>query len=212
MIAGFDAIATGTDIQRRIGVKTSRDEPLARFTTMRVGGPADLFATVHNAHELRALVRFARTRGTAASRPGAGERPGHRRRRDPRPGHPGPGRGLADRRRALHGRGRRADGPRRDRDPARRPDRARVRAGDPGHGRRRRLGQRRRPRGRHRGASSSRPASSPPTARRRSSRPPSSGFATATAGSRRPATGAAGDPARRRRRGDLPARRPRTPT
>ncbi len=63
MIAGFDAIATGTDIQRRIGVKTSRDEPLARFTTMRVGGPADLFATVHNAHELRALVRFARSRG-----------------------------------------------------------------------------------------------------------------------------------------------------
>lgn len=63
MIAGFDAISTGTDIQRRIGVKTSRDEPLARFTTMRVGGPADLFATVHNAHELRALVRFARTRG-----------------------------------------------------------------------------------------------------------------------------------------------------
>ncbi len=63
MIAGFDAVAIGTDIQRRIGVKTSRDEPLARFTTMRVGGPADLFATVHNAHELRALVRFARTRG-----------------------------------------------------------------------------------------------------------------------------------------------------
>jgi UDP-N-acetylmuramate dehydrogenase len=62
MIAPFDAIATGTDIQRRIGVKTSRDEPLSRFTTMRVGGPADLFATVHNAHELRALVRFARTR------------------------------------------------------------------------------------------------------------------------------------------------------
>ena len=63
MIGAFDAIATGTDIQRRIGVKTSRDEPLSRFTTMRVGGPADLFATVHNAHELRGLVRFARTRG-----------------------------------------------------------------------------------------------------------------------------------------------------
>ncbi len=58
----FDAIALGTDIQRRIGVKTSRDEPLARFTTMRVGGPADLFASVHNAFELRALVRFARAR------------------------------------------------------------------------------------------------------------------------------------------------------
>jgi UDP-N-acetylmuramate dehydrogenase len=58
----FDAIAVGTEIQRRIGVKTSRDEPLARFTTMRVGGPADLFATVRNKHELRAIVRFARTR------------------------------------------------------------------------------------------------------------------------------------------------------
>ena len=59
----WDAIAIGTAIQRRIGVKTSRDEPLGRFTTMRVGGPADLFATVHNVHELRALVRFARSRG-----------------------------------------------------------------------------------------------------------------------------------------------------
>jgi len=58
----FDAIAVGSDIQRRVGVKTSRDEPLARFTTMRVGGPADLFATVHNTFELRALVRFARQR------------------------------------------------------------------------------------------------------------------------------------------------------
>ena len=63
--AGFDAVAMGTDIQRRIGVKTSRDEPLGRFTTMRVGGPADLFATAHNAFELRALVRFARSRGLA---------------------------------------------------------------------------------------------------------------------------------------------------
>ena len=60
--AAFDPIAVGTDIQRRIGVKTSRAEPLARFTTMRVGGPADLFATVHNLFELRSLVRFARTR------------------------------------------------------------------------------------------------------------------------------------------------------
>jgi UDP-N-acetylmuramate dehydrogenase len=58
----FDPVAIGTAIQRRIGVKTSRDEPLARFTTMRVGGPADLFATVHNVHELRAIVRFARSR------------------------------------------------------------------------------------------------------------------------------------------------------
>jgi UDP-N-acetylmuramate dehydrogenase len=59
----FDAVEIGTAIQRRIGVKTSRDEPLARFTTMRVGGPADLYAAVHNLHELRAIVRFARSRG-----------------------------------------------------------------------------------------------------------------------------------------------------
>jgi len=52
----------GTDVQRRIGVKTSRNEPLARFTTMRVGGPADLFAEIHNLFELRALIRFARQR------------------------------------------------------------------------------------------------------------------------------------------------------
>ena len=58
----FDPIATGTDIQRRIGVKTVRDEPLARFTTMRVGGPADLFAIAHNPFELRGLVKFARAR------------------------------------------------------------------------------------------------------------------------------------------------------
>ncbi|MET1232469.1 MAG: UDP-N-acetylmuramate dehydrogenase [Candidatus Limnocylindrales bacterium] len=57
-----EAQAIGTEIQRRIGVKTSRHEPLARFTTMRVGGPADLFATVYNLFELRGLVRFARTR------------------------------------------------------------------------------------------------------------------------------------------------------
>jgi UDP-N-acetylmuramate dehydrogenase len=61
--AAFDALALGGEIQRRVGVKTSRDEPLARFTTMRVGGPADLFAVAHNAFELRALVKFARSRG-----------------------------------------------------------------------------------------------------------------------------------------------------
>jgi len=57
-----EQLRLGTDIQRRIGVKTSRREPLARFTTMRVGGPADLFAEVHNLFELRGLVRFARSR------------------------------------------------------------------------------------------------------------------------------------------------------
>jgi UDP-N-acetylmuramate dehydrogenase len=61
-LADEEAVRLGTEIQRRIGVKTSRHEPLARFTTMRVGGPADLFAEVHNLFELRAIVRFARAR------------------------------------------------------------------------------------------------------------------------------------------------------
>jgi UDP-N-acetylmuramate dehydrogenase len=58
----WDAFEVGREIQRRIGVKTSRDEPLGRFTTMRVGGPADLFVVAHNRMELRALLRFARAR------------------------------------------------------------------------------------------------------------------------------------------------------
>jgi UDP-N-acetylmuramate dehydrogenase len=61
--AAFDPFAVGTEIQRRLGVKTVRDEVLARYTTMRTGGPADLFAVAHNAFELRGLVRFARARG-----------------------------------------------------------------------------------------------------------------------------------------------------
>ena len=60
--AGFDAITVGTEIQRRLGIRTSRDEPLARFTTMRVGGPADLYAAPRNVVELRGIVKHARAR------------------------------------------------------------------------------------------------------------------------------------------------------
>jgi len=59
---GLDRASLATEIARRVGVKAERDAPLARFTTMRVGGRADLLATAHNAFELRALVRFARSR------------------------------------------------------------------------------------------------------------------------------------------------------
>ena len=58
-----DVTAIAADLARRIGGRAQRDEPLARHTTMRVGGPADLLVTVRNAFELRAVVRFARTRG-----------------------------------------------------------------------------------------------------------------------------------------------------
>jgi UDP-N-acetylmuramate dehydrogenase len=58
----LDLVALSGDIARRVGVKAERHAPLAKLTTMRVGGPADLLATAHNAFELRALVRFARAR------------------------------------------------------------------------------------------------------------------------------------------------------
>ncbi len=58
----FDAVRVAADLARRLGVKATRDEPLARFTTMRVGGPADLYAVAHNTFELRGIVRFARAR------------------------------------------------------------------------------------------------------------------------------------------------------
>ena len=57
-----EQLKLGGDIQRRLGVKTTRHEPLARFSTMRVGGPADLFAEVRNLFELRGIIRFARSR------------------------------------------------------------------------------------------------------------------------------------------------------
>ena len=67
-----EQLKLGTDIQRRLGVKTSRDEPLSRFTTMRVGGKADLFAEVYNLFELRGIARFVRTRGIPLSIIGRG--------------------------------------------------------------------------------------------------------------------------------------------
>jgi UDP-N-acetylmuramate dehydrogenase len=60
--APLDLVALAGEIARRVGVKAVRGMPLAKLTTMRVGGPADLLATAHNAFELRALVRFARAR------------------------------------------------------------------------------------------------------------------------------------------------------
>jgi UDP-N-acetylmuramate dehydrogenase len=68
----FDATAVAADLARRVGVKAERDAPLARFTTMRVGGRADLLVTARNAFEIRALVRFARARGIPWSLVGRG--------------------------------------------------------------------------------------------------------------------------------------------
>ncbi len=60
--APHDLTALAADIARRVGVKAERNALLAKLTTMRLGGPADLLTTAHNAFELRALIRFARSR------------------------------------------------------------------------------------------------------------------------------------------------------
>ncbi len=56
-VGSADLAAT---LARSVGVRARRDVPLARFTTMRVGGPADLLTSAHDASQLAALVRFAR--------------------------------------------------------------------------------------------------------------------------------------------------------
>ncbi len=151
-------VALAGEIARRVGVKAARDEPLGKLTTMRVGGPADLLATAHNAFELRGLVRFARARALPLTVLGRGSNvvisdAGVR--------------GLVVHVRAegsrIDGtrtcRGRPPDGACRHRDPEGRPVRARVRACDPGVGRGRGLGQRRGPRcGRRASSNRRRPA------------------------------------------------------
>lgn len=61
-LSSEEQVRLGLEIQRRVGVRPSRNETLAPFTTMRVGGPADLFVVARNLFELRGLVRFARLR------------------------------------------------------------------------------------------------------------------------------------------------------
>jgi UDP-N-acetylmuramate dehydrogenase len=62
ILSEADLTRLSTDIQRRVGVRVNRHVALARHTTMRVGGPADLFVEAHHAIELRSLVRLAGAR------------------------------------------------------------------------------------------------------------------------------------------------------
>jgi UDP-N-acetylmuramate dehydrogenase len=55
-------VALASEIQRRVGVKTVIGESQARFTTMRVGGPAGVHVVARNPFALRALVKLARDR------------------------------------------------------------------------------------------------------------------------------------------------------
>ncbi len=51
------------ELERRVGLRPERDGDLAAHTTMRVGGPADLLATVRDRFTLRGVIRLARSRG-----------------------------------------------------------------------------------------------------------------------------------------------------
>ncbi len=51
------------EMERRLGLRAERDEPLASHTTMRVGGPADRRVTVKDRFARRGIVRLATSRG-----------------------------------------------------------------------------------------------------------------------------------------------------
>jgi UDP-N-acetylmuramate dehydrogenase len=53
----------GRELERRLGIRAERDASLAGHTTMRVGGPADLLATIRDRFALRGAVRLAQSRG-----------------------------------------------------------------------------------------------------------------------------------------------------
>ena len=53
----------GRELERRLGIRAERDASLAEHTTMRVGGPADLLATIRDHFALRGTVRLAQSRG-----------------------------------------------------------------------------------------------------------------------------------------------------
>ena len=52
----------GRELERRLGIRAERDAPLSAHTTMRVGGPADLLATIRDRFTLRGVVRLAHSR------------------------------------------------------------------------------------------------------------------------------------------------------
>ena len=50
-------------LRRHFGERVRTDEPLARHTTLQLGGPADLYVTAQSADELAAAVSLAKTHG-----------------------------------------------------------------------------------------------------------------------------------------------------
>jgi UDP-N-acetylmuramate dehydrogenase len=59
-VSAFERLA---DALRQAGLPVRQDEPLARHTTYRIGGPADLFVTVERREDLGIAVALASQRG-----------------------------------------------------------------------------------------------------------------------------------------------------
>src|SRR5512143_4226117 len=55
-----------------LGTRLRRDEPLARHTSFRIGGPADVMALPDTPQELASLVRQARAAGVPVAVLGGG--------------------------------------------------------------------------------------------------------------------------------------------
>ena len=74
----------------KLGIQLLRDEPLAKHTTFRIGGPADWYAAASTLEQLEALADLA-PRRPAPDRTGRRQQLAGERR-----GHPGPGGGQPD--------------------------------------------------------------------------------------------------------------------
>lgn len=61
-----------TDLAQALDGRVRRDEPLARHTSYRIGGPADWFAQPETTGELGTLLRAARAAGVAVTLLGGG--------------------------------------------------------------------------------------------------------------------------------------------
>jgi UDP-N-acetylmuramate dehydrogenase len=54
---------TAAELREKVGVEVVRDEPLSRYTSLHIGGPADYFLTARSVEQLVAAVRTARALG-----------------------------------------------------------------------------------------------------------------------------------------------------
>jgi len=51
------------ELRRIVRGRVLRDEPMARHTTFRIGGPADIFVQPLDVDDLAGVIRFARSEG-----------------------------------------------------------------------------------------------------------------------------------------------------